>query len=99
MALGGTRVLIVNLATLTELMRWPFSDKTTIQIRKGTRLPDDTIFVKILQIIEPSRVKLLLMSSEWKGHSDFPLANPEFEYKTPNNQLILLGDLMGRSDT
>lgn len=87
--LGGTRVLIINIATLTELMTWPFTDKTTVQVQKGTRLPDDTIFVKFLEFIEPSRVKVLLMSSKWEGHSSIPLLPPSFEYTTPNNQLIL----------
>lgn len=90
----GTRILIVNLAAICGLMTWPFTEKTKLQVTRN-RLPKDTRFVKILGPVpgDTMRVRVLLMSIMWEGHSDLPLPSPEFEYKTEQGKIMLPGVL------
>jgi hypothetical protein len=91
----GTRILVINLAAVCGLMSWPFSEKTRVKVKEEHRLPKDVRFVKILGPVpgDTMRVRVLLMSIIWEGHSDLPLASPEFEYKTEPGKIMLPGML------
>jgi hypothetical protein len=90
----GTRILVVNLAAICGLLTWPFSEQTRVKVKEH-RLPMDTRFVRVLGPVDGDvqRVRMLLMSVVWEGHSDVPLPAPVFEYETAKGQIMLPGAL------
>lgn len=91
--MAGTRVLVVNVAMVAGLMKWPFSEETVLTI-EDNRLPLDAKFIKIEKVdIIAGKVWCRLISDQWSGDSDEPLPNPSFRYATAKNQIVLPGAL------